>query len=557
MSGVRRRTWLGWALLQVSVRYLPAVRRPWPALLLLLGGALLLVSLYLPWQRLSLDLSEFGEQRGSVDSLLHLFAGTESLEGWDSPVAPAAALAALLLVGLSGAVYARPGLVTRLPLGRSALLAAFFAVAVAVGTRSHAISLTRGAQANGGVDLQAQAAYGTYVGVAAVAVTLLGALLLRRGELSAFRSPAALAGALLVLGLLIAFLLPWTRFAGFDDSGIAGPATQIAAVFAICMPVATSAPVRLGLAALTALFTAAAFSTTTFPYGRAYGAWIGVGFALGLVVLSLKGGARRPDVEGVPWSRLVLGASCLLLVASLFLPWQEFCYPAESGPLSGRCVSVNGWPIESGAGAAILAIALLLGELARMRRLLPHAELAAGIALLVTTLGFQVGYADQFDLGYGFWVGAVCTALIVVLGAASLSRPQLDARLVPIILCIAYLAIVVPTWWGVLAFEGVLGFPPSMFWFAPFSWITVAGALLALTLIRLWLERPPDTRRLVFVPAVIGVLAGLDLVRAETITWGGGIVFGICALLALSAWVEHARGLGTLEVPEILRVDRL
>ena len=553
MSGAWHRTWLGWAFRETSVRYLPAVRRPWPALLLLLGGALLLVSLYLPWQRLSLDLSEFGEQRGSVDSLLHLFAGTESLEGWNSGVAPAAALAALLLVGLSGAVYARPGLVTRLPLGRSALLAAFFAVAVAVGTRSHAMSLTRGAEANGGVDLQAQTAYGTYVGLAAVAVTLLGVLLLRRGELSAYRSPAAVAGALLVLGLLVAFLLPWTRFAGFDDTGIAGPAAQIAAVFAICVPAARSAPIRLGLAALTALFTAAAFSTTTFPFGRAFGAWIGVGFALGLVLLSLKGGARRPDVEGVPWSRLVLGASCLLLVASFFLPWQEFCYPAESGSLSGRCVSVNGWPIESGAGAAALAIGLFLREFARMRRV-PRAELAAGIALLVTTLGFQVGYGGEFRLGYGFWIGAVCTCVIVVLAAASLSRPSLDARLAPIALCLVYLAVVVPTWWGALLFSFDA---PSVFWFAPFSWITVAGALLALTLIRLWLERPSDTRRLVSVPAVIAVLAALDLVRAETITWGGGIVLGLCALLALSAWLEHARGLGTLQVPKILRVDRL
>ena len=337
--------------------------------LLLLGGALLLVSLYLPWQRLSLDLSEFGEQRGSVESLLHLFAGTESLEGWDSGVAPAAALAALLLVALSAVAYARPGLVARLPLGRCALVAAYFGIAVAVGVRSHGMSLTRGAEANDAVDLQAQAAYGTYVGLGAVAVTLLAALLLRRGELSAYRSPAAVAGALLVLGLLIAFLLPWMRFDGFEYTGITGPAAQVAAVFAICMPAARSAPVRLGLALLTALFTAAAFSTTTFPYGRAYGAWIGVGFALGLVVLSL-GGARRPDVQGVPWSRLVLGASCLLLVASFFLPWQEFCYPAESGPLSGRCVSVNGWPIESGAGAAALAIALLLGELVRVRQVL-------------------------------------------------------------------------------------------------------------------------------------------------------------------------------------------
>ena len=99
---------------------------------------------------------------------------------------------------------------------------------------------------------------------------------------------------------------------------------------------------------------------------------------------------------------------------------------------------MNGWPIESGAGAAAPAIALLLGELVRVRQVLRAPVLAAGIALLVTTLGFQVGYAEEFRLGYGFWIGAVCTGVIVVLAAASLSRTSLDARLAPIALCLAF-----------------------------------------------------------------------------------------------------------------------
>jgi hypothetical protein len=89
----------------VTVRYLPAVRRPWPALVLFSGGALLLVSLYLPWQRVSVDVSEYGDLQGSVDSLLQLFRGLGPLDGWDSGVAPAAALAALLLVALSAVAF--------------------------------------------------------------------------------------------------------------------------------------------------------------------------------------------------------------------------------------------------------------------------------------------------------------------------------------------------------------------------------------------------------------------------------------------------------------------
>ena len=114
--------------------------------------------------------------------------------------------------------------------------------------------------------------------------------------------------------------------------------------------------------------------------------------------------------------------------------------------------------------------------------------------------------------------------------------------------------VVVPTltWWNLFWFDA-----PRFLWFAPFSWITVAGALLALTLIRLWLERPSDTRQLFLVPAVIATLAALDLARAETITWGGGIVLALCGLLALCAFVEQRGGLGELRIPEILRVDRL
>jgi hypothetical protein len=76
-------------------------------------------------------------------------------------------------------------------------------------------------------------------------------------------------------------------------------------------------------------------------------------------------------------------------------------------------------------------------------------------------------------------------------------------------------------------------------------------------LIWLWLELPSDRRPLFLVPAVIATLAGLDLARFETITWGGGIVLGLCALLALCAFLEQRRGLGELRIPEILRVDRL
>jgi hypothetical protein len=502
------------------------VRRPWPALVLLLGGALLLVALYLPWQRASLGLQ-------------HFFGGSEPFEGWVSGVAPAAALAALLLVGLSVLAFARPELAARLPLGRSALATAYFGVAIAVDTRS---------AATGYGDVRF--AYGAYLGLGAAAAVLLAALALRRAELRQLRSPFAVAATILTSGLLLVLLLSWSQFMEFEYTGIATAPAQVAAVVAICTP---SAPRSLAL--LAGLFIAAAFSVTTSSgLERTYGAWLGIGLAISFAVLSVSAGIRRPELERIPWTRLVLSAAALLLVTSFFLPWQEACYPAEAlGTSSGLCVSAKGWVSEAAAGAAILATALIVGALGRLDWLPPRAELAAGIALLVTTLGFQFGHGGMFGLGYGFWIGAACTAVIVVVAATSLSPPPLDTRLAPIALCLAYLAVVVPTWWGVLtAFDA-----PRFFWFAPFSWITVAGALLALTLIRLWLERPSDTRQLLLVPAVIAALAGLDLARAEGISWGGGIVLGLCALLALFAWLENRGGLGRLHVPEILRIDRL
>ena len=490
--------------------------------MLFLGGALLLAALYLPWQR-----AEFSTIPGFF----------LPLEGWDSVVAPAAALAALLLVGLSALALARPELTTRLPLGRSALASAYFGVGVAVETSS----------ASNTVDLRL--AYGAYLGLGAAAAVLLATLALRRPELRRLRSPFSVAATILTSGLLLVFILPWAQFMEFEYRGIGAAPAQVAAVVAICTPRA-----HRSIALLAGLFTAAAFTVAaTSELERTYGAWLGLALAIGFAVLSLSGGIGRPELERIPWNQLLLSAAGLLLVTSFFLPWQEFCYPADTfGSAPGPCISSSAWGSEAASGAALLAITLIVGELMLLRRLSSQAELAAGIALLVTTLGFQYGHGGEYDLRYGFWIGAVCTVVVVVLAAARVRPPPLGPRLAPVALCLAYLAVVVPTWWGVFESDA-----PRFFWFAPFSWLTLAGALLALMLVRLWLERYSDARLLLGVPAAIAALAGVDLARAEAMTWGGGIVLGLCALLALSAWIEKSGGLRRLQVPEVLRIDRI
>jgi hypothetical protein len=99
--------------------------------------------------------------------------------------------------------------------------------------------------------------------------------------------------------------------------------------------------------------------------------------------------------------------------------------------------------------------------------------------------------------------------------------------------------------------------------FAPVSWLTVASALLGIHLLGSWLRRSaegsPSATRLVLLPLALLALAALDLIgsRSTGITWGGGVVVGLCILLALLGRIEAQGGLENMQMPEILRVDRL
>jgi hypothetical protein len=545
--------------------------RRWPVLLLLTGALASLASLYLPWQEASCGPECLRAQGGDVTGLLNLFSGNLSVDGWSSGVGDVAALSALLLAAVAAVALARPDLADRLPLGLGALFVGYFGLAVAAAARSIAQQREVGMK---GVDFHY--AYGAYLGVAAAAVVVVAAGAMRRQELGRFRSRSRLAWIVVGVALLVAFLLPWERFASPGTHvtflGIASPAAVVAAALTLCLLGfswrAEARAERLVLAVAAGLFTGAAFSSLIFPGSHAYGAWIGPAAAIALVALAMIDAVRVVKPQLLQWPALATGAAAALLVAGLFLPWQKACYERASdfGPYSGRCGSTNGWTSSVGAAAALLAIGLVIVTLASGRSLSPTV-FAVGVGLLIATFGFQLedrsGDGVRLEFGYGSMIGFVAAGLLLALTVVRLRPPKfgwnrVPVRLVPIAACAAYLVVVVLPWWDVLPqhVQSALGF-------APLSWLTIAGALLAIWLLHLWAERiarvSAGAEWLVIVPLVLLSLAALDLIqlRDDGITWARGTVVGLCLLLVLLGRIEQREGLEKFRVPEVLRVDRI
>ncbi|HEX6700751.1 MAG TPA: hypothetical protein VF101_08485 [Gaiellaceae bacterium] len=545
------------------------MRRAWPVFLLLAGGLAFLASLYMPWQEASCG-PRCGDG-GDVFGLLNLFPEGLSIDGWSSGIGDAAALVALSLAGGAIAALVRPNLTKRLPLGLSALVASYFAFAVAAQSRSFGNQRQVGLT---GIDFHY--AYGAYLGVAGGVVALLAAAALRRGELARERSASRAAALVLGLALLVSFLLPWQRIGGQQPIkflGIESPAAVLAAV-AACLAVASwtsrsSVGERLGVSATTALFTGAAVGAVTLGASRAYGAWLALGLALALVLIAVFGAPSVVRLVRLSSQAVATAAAAALLVAAFFLPWQKVCYPssADLGPYAGRCVSTDAWVTIAGSAAAPLAMMVLVMSLGWRRLHTQVVELVAGIALLVATLGFEVAAPDLpgFRVGYGAIVGFSAAAVLMVLAVARLrpgplDRTRLLLRVVPMAACLAYLVIVVVPWWDVLPGRVQA---QSFARFSSPSWLTVAGVLLALHLLTSWARRiavPGESAYpLVLLPLALLALAAAELVRFRDvgITWGGGLVVGLCIVLAVLGGIEQREGLESFRVPELLRVDRL
>jgi len=494
-----------------------------------------------------------------VLGLLRAFSGsTFNIDGWALGLGDAAAVSALLVVA-SVLVGLRRGSSEGVVRGLFALLAGYFAIAVFFETGSM-VAYDRAAQKTFHFHL----AYGAYLGLTSAVILLVAAVLELR-TVAVREWPRELVAALVpTAGLLVALLLPWRSLEAptkITSLGISEPPAVVTVLLLLCVPVVWARPRlgrhRLGVAAVVALFTGAVFSSQAFLGVHAYGAWLGLGCGLALVLLAF---AHRPplwDLSQLPWLVLAIGTVAVLLVSSLFLPWQRSCG-------GGSCLTSNGWSFESGSGAALLAVVLAVAAVARYESAI-LVELAVALGLLTATLGFEL--VDRPDLGltfsYGSTLGFVGAGLLVALALAR-ARPTapdwstIAPRLVPIGACIAYLAILAVPLWKVLpdGAQRALALAPGL------TWLTMAGALLGIKLLGSWLRRPARPRTgldpLVAVPFGLVAVVALELIRYRgSITWGGGALVGLGLFLASIGFVERRVGLENVRVPQILRVDRL
>lgn len=542
------------------------------------GALALLVSLYLPWQEVSAPSSApisplGGTSGGAGAGLPNLFSGSANLniDGWSPSVSGAAALSALVFATLVAVGLMRPVLLSRLPIGLCGLLVGYFAFAVAAVTRSTADNNELAYRQLGAFHLHY--AYGAYLGVADGLVALVAAGGLRRNEIFHYRSMPRTASIVLAAGLLISLLLPWERFTAVQRTtflGIESPAAILAAVVICAAVVWRTTGGTLALSATAVLLAGAAVSGVTFGVVHSYGAWVGLGFVIAFATFAMVESAAGISWRArFGWQATGALATVALFVTALFLPWQQVCYPAGSslGPYSGRCLATNGWGTISGSTAAILSLLIALAILAPRRFIASSVELAVGTALVVATLGFELVSSDSAGVhfAYGSIVGFSAAALLMVIVGTPIRRSRLAwnrlvVRLVPIAACLIYLTILVVPWWDVLP-RNVQS--ESLVRFGPISWLTVASALIGIHLVASWLRRAADVSaspmRLVFLPLALLALAALDLIRFRSagITWGGGIIVGLCIVLAFLGRVEAQSGLENMQIPEALRVDRL
>lgn len=529
-----------------------------PSLVLLASALTFLASLFLPWQELRAPTAGTG-----VFGMLNLFASSGNFEGWDTTSGVAASLAALALATVAAAALIRPTAVVRARLTPIALAMLYLAIG--------SVLVMRAEEKVYGRRLHFHYAYGMFLGLAVAAIALVSAVAL---EASAIRRPRPIESvtALLAVGLLASALLPWASpfgpdrtmsFPGVTLGLVVLLAAGVCAVVGRALWTGATRPAAFAVAMLTG-----AGANAIWPNTIRYGAWIALGFAIALVVVAA---VAEPGWRPVrPPFALGLGAAAAtVLVVSLFLPWQQFCNPGGHpyGHGIGSCIGTTGWANgEFGSFTGVLALLLIFGALAATRLAFPPTEIVLAIATLVAVMGASLGKSlgyPSWSFGYGAYIGFAATGLLLFIALSRVPPPRIEsrhalARLGPLAAAFAaFLTIAVPLW-------AVLPDRWSSQAAVLTDWYAVAGLLLTIHLLRRWLESarriPFPSDQLVALPLALLALTALELIqrRSEGMTWGGGILVGLCLVLALLGWLEPSGRLESIRVPEELwRIDRL
>ena len=529
-----------------------------PLLVLLTSALTFLASLFLPWQELHAPTGGTG-----VLGVLNLFASGGNVEGWGTTVGVAASLAALALAAAAAGALIQPSAAIRARFTPIALAMLYLAIGNVLVMRAEETVYAQ--------DLHFHPASGMFLGLAVATIALVGAVALEARAIRRPRPIEALA-ALLGVGLLASGLLPWASPFGSDRT-ISFPGVTLGLV----VVVAAGACVIVGMTpwASTSRYAAPAVAVLTgagvnaiWPNTIHYGAWIALAFAIALVVIAATAEPGRQPMRP-PFAFGLGAAAATVLVVSLFLPWQQFCNPGGHpyGHGIGSCIGTTGWANgEFGSFTGVLALLLIFGALGATALALPPTEIVLAIATLVAvvgaSLGKSVGY-PSWSVGYGAYVGFAATGILLFIALSRVPPPRIEgrhalARLVPLAAAFAaFLTIALPLW-------DALPIQWSSQTVVLRDWYAVVGLLLAIHLMRRWLESarriPFPSEQLVLLPLTLLALTALQLIRnrSEGLTWGGGILAGLCLLLAVVGWMEPNGRLESIRVPEELwRIDRL
>jgi len=539
-------------------------RRERPALCALaIGASLLLASLYLPWQTFSSSgLKELGAGGGSAANLRNLFGGSFHLDGWSVSTGSACGLAGLALLALALVRFLTHRVALRLPLTFCALTAAYFTAAVGAGTRAKAEFYS------GISGVGSHYGYAVYIAASGVLLVLLGAAGAGRRETFRDGSLWVIARWGLAIAFLVAALLPWWQHP--RNLGIDNPPLVVAAGLACLLVLPLAAGAVMLVAGSIAVLAGATLVQSPIPGANpAYGGWLGVDISVALLLTAAGSLKSIPVVSRLSIERAAIVSLALVVVASLFLPWQHECYRIGAGHhvLSG-CYSAAGWPSLLGTTIGALAIASIVAALNPRLQLAPRIELAGALGVMVVTLALVVGEVNpgpgvRIGLAYGAWIGCAASAGLIALAVAGLRLPPfrplaLRGELFGTAIALLYVLAIVLSWWPIwsISIEDAFGFERV-------SWLTVAGVLVAVRVMFMWTRvaggRVKDAWSFVALPLFMLAIAalGLILARGNGISWAGMLVVTLCTLLAALGFAEQRGGLATLRVPELLRVDRL